>query len=102
MNENMNLFTPYQMGNLELPNRIIMAPLTRNRAGEGNIPHELNGEYYAQRATAGLIISEATQISPQGQGYPYTPGIHSSEQIAGWKLVTNAVHEQGGRIFLQL
>ncbi|PLZ88564.1 alkene reductase [Fischerella muscicola CCMEE 5323] len=102
MNRSINLFTPYQMGNLELPNRIIMAPLTRQRAGEGNVPHELNAEYYAQRASAGLIIAEATQVSPQGQGYPYTPGIHSAEQIAGWKLVTNAVHEQGGRIFLQL
>lgn len=79
-----------------------MAPLTRNRAIEGNIPQSMNAEYYRQRATAGLIISEATQISQQGQGYPFTPGIHSAEQIAGWKLVTKAVHEQGGLIFLQL
>ncbi len=102
MDTNINLFTPYKIGDLELPNRIVMAPLTRNRAGKGNVPHQLNAEYYAQRASAGLIISEATQISPQGQGYPFTPGIHSPEQIAGWKLVTDAVHQNGGRIYLQL
>lgn len=79
-----------------------MAPLTRSRAAAGNVPHELNARYYAQRASAGLIISEATQISPQGQGYPKTPGIHDAKQIAGWRLVTKAVHEQGGKIFLQL
>jgi len=97
-----NLFSPYKLGNLELPNRIVMAPLTRQRAGEGNVPHQLNATYYVQRSTAGLIISEATQVSPQGQGYPHTPGIHSSDQVAGWRLVTDAVHQQGGRIFLQL
>ncbi|RUR85830.1 alkene reductase [Chlorogloeopsis fritschii PCC 9212] len=102
MNTDINLFTPYKLGDIELNNRIVMAPLTRNRAGKGNVPNELNAEYYAQRASAGLIISEATQVSPQGQGYPFTPGIHSPEQIAGWKLVTNAVHQQGGRIYLQL
>ena len=79
-----------------------MAPMTRNRAGRGNAPGPLNATYYAQRASAGLIVSEATQISPQGVGYPGTPGIHSDEQIAGWKGVTNAVHAAGGRIFLQL
>jgi len=79
-----------------------MAPMTRNRAGPGNAPGPLNATYYAQRASGGLIISEATQISPQGLGYPGTPGIHSAEQIAGWKLVTDAVHSAGGRIFLQL
>ena len=68
----------------------------------GNIPYALNDEYYAQRASAGLIISEATQVTPEGQGYPYTPGIHSPEQVEGWKLVTDAVHQEGGRIFLQL
>ncbi|MBH8565495.1 alkene reductase [Nostoc sp. CENA67] len=102
MSTDINLFSPYQLGNLELPNRIVMAPLTRNRAGQGNVPHQLNATYYAQRASAGLIISEATQVAPTGQGYPHTPGIHSQEQVAGWKLVTDAVHQQGGRIFLQL
>lgn len=102
MSTNINLFSPYQLGELELPNRVVMAPLTRQRAGEGNVPHQLNATYYAQRASAGLIITEATQVTPQGQGYAYTPGIHSPEQVAGWKLVTEAVHQQGGRIFLQL
>jgi N-ethylmaleimide reductase len=97
-----NLFAPFKLGNLELPNRVVMAPLTRQRAGEGNVPHELNATYYAQRASAGLIIAEASQVCPQGQGYPHTPGIHSPEQVAGWKLVTDAVHQHGGRIFLQL
>ena len=97
------LFEPLTIGSLTLPNRIIMAPLTRMRAKQpGNVPHELNADYYAQRASAGLIISEATQVSQQGQGYPATPGIHSPEQVQGWKLVTNAVHQAGGRIFLQL
>lgn len=98
-----NLFEPLKLGAITIPNRIIMAPLTRMRSKQpGNIPHELNAKYYAQRASAGLIISEATQISQQGQGYPGTPGIHSKEQVAGWKLVTDAVHKNGGRIFLQL
>ena len=97
------LFEPLTIGSLTLPNRIIMAPLTRMRSKQpGNVPHELNAEYYAQRASAGLIISEATQVSQQGQGYPATPGIHSPEQVQGWKLVTDAVHQAGGRIFLQL
>ena len=97
------LFDSLTLGDLTLPNRIIMAPLTRMRSKQpGNIPYELNAEYYAQRASAGLIISEATQISQQGQGYPATPGVHSLEQIEGWKLVTDAVHKQGGKIFLQL
>lgn len=97
-----DLFTPVSVGRHALPNRIVMAPLTRNRAGEGNIPRAMNAEYYAQRASAGLIISEASQVSPQGVGYPLTPGIHSQEQVAGWRLVTNAVYQRGGRIFLQL
>ncbi len=97
-----DLFTPITIGKLELSNRIIMAPLTRNRAGEGNVPQAMNVTYYQQRASAGLIITEATQVSPQGVGYPATPGIHSQEQIDGWKNVTKAVHEQGGHIFLQL
>jgi N-ethylmaleimide reductase len=102
MSTNINLLSPYKLGELELPNRIVMAPLTRQRAGKGNVPHQLNVEYYVQRATAGLIIAEATQVSPQGQGYPNTPGIHSAEQVAGWRLVTDAVHQHGGRIYLQL
>ena len=97
-----DLFDPFQLGPLLLPNRIVMAPLTRNRAGAGNVPAPLNIEYYVQRASAGLILTEATQISPQGVGYPLTPGIHSDEQIAGWRGVTDAVHAAGGRIFLQL
>ncbi|GAB4385816.1 MAG: alkene reductase [Elainellaceae cyanobacterium] len=102
MSTDTTLLSPIKLGRYELPNRIVMAPLTRNRAGDGNVPHALNATYYTQRASAGLIITEATQISPQGVGYPSTPGIHTPEQVAGWKLVTNAVHEQGGRIFLQL
>lgn len=79
-----------------------MAPLTRQRSLPGNVPGELNARYYAQRANAGLIISEASQVCPQGQGYAWTPGIHSAEQVAGWQQVTQAVHQAGGRIFLQL
>ncbi|MEH1781569.1 MAG: alkene reductase [Nostoc sp.] len=98
-----NLFSPYKLGNLELPNRMIMAPCGRGRAGVGNAPVQLNAIYYAQRASAGLIIAEATQVSPSGEtNYPNSPGIHSLQQVAGWKLVTDAVHERGGRIFLQL
>lgn len=96
------LFSPLQLGPYELPNRIVMAPLTRNRALAGDVPGPLNAEYYAQRASAGLIVSEATQISRQGQGYPKTPGIYTKDQITGWRLVTRAVHAQGGLIFLQL
>src|ERR1700684_2704694 len=96
------LLSPLTLGPLPLPNRVVMAPMTRNLAGPGNVPEALNATYYAQRASAGLIVSEATQVSPQGQGYPGTPGIHSAEQVAGWKLVTDAVHRAGGRIFLQL
>lgn len=102
MSTEKNLFTPIKLGAYELPNRIVMAPLTRNRAGEGNVPQALNVTYYEQRASAGLIITEASQVSPQGVGYPATPGIHSAEQVAGWQKVTEAVHAQGGRIFLQL
>jgi N-ethylmaleimide reductase len=98
-----SLFDPLSLGDVVLSNRVIMAPLTRMRSRQpGNIPTEINAEYYAQRASAGLIISEATQILQQGQGYPATPGIHSDEQVAGWKLVTDAVHKAGGHIFLQL
>lgn len=102
MNSEINLFSAYKLGDLELPNRLVMAPLTRNRAGVGNVPVEINATYYTQRASAGLIITEASQVCPEGLGYPATPGIHSPEQVAGWKLVTDAVHQHGGRIFLQL
>src|SRR5690606_12453404 len=97
------LFTPIRIGDLELPNRIIMAPLTRSRAvGGGRVPNALMAQYYEQRASAGLILSEATAVMPQGVGYADTPGIWSDEQVEGWKLVTNAVHAKGGKIFLQL
>lgn len=98
----LNLFSPIKLGPYELPNRIVMAPLTRSRAGNGNVPHTLNALYYAQRASAGLIIAEATQVVPEGQGYISTPGIHSEDQIEGWREITTAVHVAGGRIFLQL
>ncbi|WP_342359419.1 alkene reductase [Terrarubrum flagellatum] len=97
------LFSPFRLGDLQLPNRIAMAPLTRNRATPGSdAPHALNAEYYAQRASAGLIISEATQISQQGQGYIWTPGLYTEAQVAGWRQVTDAVHQANGRIFVQL
>jgi N-ethylmaleimide reductase len=96
------LFTPLRAGALQLPNRIVMAPMTRNRAGQGHVPTPLVAEYYRQRASAGLIVTEATQISPRGIGYPNTPGIHSPEQVEGWRAVTKAVHDAGGRIVLQL
>jgi N-ethylmaleimide reductase len=99
---NLKLLSPAIIGDIQLPNRMIMAPLTRCRAGVGYIPQPINALYYAQRATAGLIISEATQVSANGIGYPNTPGIYTEAQIAGWKLVTEAVHNRGGRIFLQL
>jgi N-ethylmaleimide reductase len=97
-----DLFAPVEIGPYTLNNRIVMAPMTRNRAGDGNVPRQLNAIYYEQRASAGLIITEGSQISPQGVGYPATPGIHNAEQVEGWKLVTKAVHDKGGRIFLQL
>lgn len=98
-----DLFTPIKLGSIELKNRIVMAPLTRNRASRpGNVPSDMNALYYAQRATAGLIITEATPISPMGHGYPATPGIHTAAQVEGWKKVTGAVHKKGGKIFLQL
>jgi N-ethylmaleimide reductase len=96
------LFSPFRLGKIELRNRLVMAPLTRNRAGPGNVPGDLAVTYYEQRANAGLIITEATQVCPEGQGYEATPGIHSSEQIAGWRRVTDAVHARGGVIALQL
>jgi N-ethylmaleimide reductase len=97
------LFEPFKLGPLNLPNRFVMAPLTRNRAvPPGMVPSPLAVEYYGQRASAGLLITEATQVSQQGQGYQDTPGIYSKEQVAGWKRVTDRVHERGGRIFVQL
>jgi N-ethylmaleimide reductase len=98
----MNVFSDYRLGGLSLPNRFVMAPMTRSRALPGNVPNPLAATYYAQRAAAGLLITEGTQISPQGVGYIRTPGIHSPEQAAGWKVVTGAVHAAGGRIFAQL
>ena len=99
----LSLQTAYRMGKHQLPHRVVMAPMTRARTTQpGNIPNDLMAHYYAQRASAALIITEATQISPQGQGYSFTPGIHSAEQIEGWKKVTHAVHKAGGKIILQL
>jgi N-ethylmaleimide reductase len=96
------LFSSYRLGEIELKNRMVMAPMTRSRALEGNVPNPMAETYYVQRAGAGLIVTEATQVSAQGVGYIRTPGIHSPEQIAGWKKITNAVHRAGGKIFLQL
>ncbi len=96
------LFDTYQLGPTTLKNRIVMAPLTRSRAGEGDAPRDMNAEYYQQRASAGLIISEATQVSQQGQGYLWTPGIYTPPQIEGWRKVVDAVHQRSGRIFLQM
>ena len=92
------LLSPYRLGEIELANRMVMAPMTRSRALAGNVPNPLAATYYAQRAGAGLIVTEATQVSPQGVGYIRTPGIHSAEQVAAWKEVTQAVHHAGGRI----
>lgn len=96
------LFDPIKVGDLTLPNRVFMAPLTRQRASEGRVPNELMRDYYVQRASAGLILSEATSVTPMGVGYADTPGIWSDEQVEGWKLVTKGVHDAGGHIFLQL
>ena len=97
------LFAPLQMGELTLPHRVLMAPLTRSRSSQpGDVPNDIMATYYRQRATAGLIISEATQVSPQGKGYAFTPGIHTDEQVEGWRRITDAVHEEGATIFLQL
>jgi N-ethylmaleimide reductase len=97
-----NLFTPITLAGLTLPNRIAMAPMTRNRAGEGHVATDLMATYYAQRASAGLIITEATHVSPLSIAYPNTPGIHSPEQAVGWRKVTEAAHAAGGRIWMQL
>jgi len=97
-----DLFSPIRLGPYDLPNRAVMAPMTRNRAGPAEVPTELMATYYAQRASAGLIVSEGTQISPQGQGYPGTPGIFSPAQVEGWTRATAGVHAAGGKIFCQL
>jgi N-ethylmaleimide reductase len=98
-----SLFTPVAIGGHALPHRVVMAPMTRARSTQpGDVPNAMNARYYAQRASAALIVTEASQISPQGKGYSFTPGIYSAEQIAGWRLSTDAVHAAGGRIFLQL
>src|SRR5262245_10754671 len=96
------LLSPLRLGDLDLPNRIVMAPLTRSRAGATRTPNALMADYYRQRAGAGLILTEATSVTPEGVGYADTPGIWSAEQVEGWKAVTRAVHEQGGHVFLQL
>ncbi len=97
------LFSPTRIGGFDVPHRIVMAPMTRSRSAQpGDVPTAMNARYYAQRATAALIVTEATQISPQGKGYSFTPGIYSDEQQEGWRLVADAVHARGGRIFLQL
>lgn len=102
MSTDVNLFSPVKLGPYTLPNRIVMAPMTRLRAGAEDVPVPINATYYAQRASAGLIVSECTKVSPQSNGYMNCPGIYSPEQVAGWRLVTDAVHESGGKIFLQL
>ncbi|HKO70828.1 MAG TPA: alkene reductase [Bradyrhizobium sp.] len=102
MSTSSKLLEPYKLGPITLPNRLVMAPLTRNRAVAGMVPSPLAVEYYGQRASAGLLITEASQISQQGQGYQDTPGIYSKEQVAGWRKVTERVHGRGGRIFIQI
>ena len=97
------LFTPHTLGALQLANRIVMPPLTRARSSQpGDVPNAMMAEYYGQRASAGLVIAEATDISTQGKGYSNTPGVYTPAQIDGWKLVTQAVHAKGGKIFLQI
>jgi len=98
----MSLLSLYKLGDLRLSNRMVMAPMTRCRAIAGNVPGPLSVTYYGQRASAGLIITEGSQVSPKGVGYDRTPGIYSPDQVEGWKNVTRAVHERGGHIFLQL
>jgi N-ethylmaleimide reductase len=102
MKRSQNILSSFQVGPYSLANRLVMAPMTRNRAGVNNVPTDLNVVYYTQRASAGLIITEAAQVSPQGVGYANTPGIHTAEQIEGWQKVTESVHKEGGKIFLQL
>src|SRR5271170_881981 len=96
------LFSPYRLGEFELSNRMVLSPMTRSRAIDGNVPNPIAATYYAQRASAGFLITEATQVSPQGVGYIRTPGLHSAAQVAGWRKITDAVHQAGGTIFAQL
>ena len=98
----LNLFSPAKLGSINLSNRIVMAPLTRNRAGEAGVPQAINATYYEQRATAGLVVTEATPISEMAHGYPLLPGIYTDAQVAGWKKITDAVHAKGGKIVIQL
>lgn len=98
----LDLFSPVNLGAIALRNRVVMAPLTRNRAGQGGVPQAINVTYYQQRATAGLIITEATPISPMAHGYPALPGIYTDTQVEGWKHITQAVHDKGGKIVIQL
>ena len=102
MTTSANLYSEFELGPLTLANRLVMAPMTRNRAGAGNVATDLMKTYYEQRASAGLIVTEASQVAPEGVGYPNTPGIHSREQVAAWQIVTEAVHRAGGHIYLQL
>src|SRR4029077_19653654 len=102
MSKPSKLLEPFRLGPITLPNRLVMAPLTRNRAVQGLVPGPLAVDYYAQRASAGLLVTEASQVSQQGQGYQDTPGIYSKEQVAGWRKVTDRVHQRGGRIYIQL
>jgi N-ethylmaleimide reductase len=97
-----SLFSPVRLGAATLANRVAMAPMTRSRAGAGNVPAPLTATYYEQRASAGLIITEGAQVSPQGVGYPNTPGIHTDAQVEGWRRVTDAAHAAGGHLYLQL
>src|SRR3569832_1906349 len=101
-NQLFTVFSPFKLGHCALPNRMVMAPLLCFCVSVGFVLCELALEYYRQRTSAGLIISEATQVAQEGQGYPFTPGIHNAEQVAGWRRITDAVHAAGGRIFLQL
>src|SRR5471030_2101506 len=96
------LFEPLRLGAIMLRNRIVMAPMTRMRAGVGHAPSPLNASYYAQRASAGMIITEGTAVSPQGQGFPNAPGIYTARQITGWRAITDAVHAVGGTIVMQI
>lgn len=102
MTQAINLFSPVTMGDLTLANRVLMAPLTRNRALPDGTPTDMAAKYYAQRASAGLIISEATQVNARGKGYINTPGIYTSQHVAAWRQITDAVHQAGGKIFCQL